>query len=215
MGPQGSGKGTQAKALAAKLGIPHISTGEIFRQVIVEGGELGQKVKATIDKGQLMPDEITNQAVAERIKGAHGFILDGYPRNLAQAQFLDTIAPAVKVIDLELSDDEAVARISGRWSCSICGAVYHSKYQPSKQEGVCDKCGGLLAQRGDDVPAVIRKRLQTYHSETEPLLQYYRERGRLLVIDGTPAIEEVTDSIIKNLKISAGGGSASGTKNVK
>lgn len=201
MGPQGSGKGTQAKALAAKLGVPHISTGDIFRQAMNENSELGQKVKAVVDKGILMPDDITNQVVLAKIKDKTGFILDGYPRNLAQAEFLDTVAPKVRVIDLELTDDEAVVRIAGRWNCSVCGAVYHLKYSPPQREGLCDQCGGLLKQRADDVPEVIRQRLQTYHQATEPLLDYYRERGRLLVIDGAPPIEEVTRSIIKNLDI--------------
>ncbi|MBI5733383.1 MAG: nucleoside monophosphate kinase [Candidatus Kerfeldbacteria bacterium] len=199
MGPQGSGKGTQAKALAAKLQVPHISTGEIFRQAMSAGSELGQKVKAVVDKGILMPNEITNQLVLAKIKDKNGFILDGYPRNLAQAEFLDRVAPEVQVIDLELTDDEAVARIAGRWNCSLCGAVYHLKYSPPKQEGLCDKCGGLLTQRADDVPAVIRQRLQTYHQATEPLLEYYRGRGRLLVIDGTPPIAEVTENIFRAL----------------
>ncbi len=201
MGPQGSGKGTQAKALAAKLQVPHISTGEIFRQAISEGGELGSRVETVVNQGILMPDEITNQLVLEKIKGKTGFILDGYPRNLAQVEFLDKVAPEVRVIDLEISDDEAVARIAGRWSCSQCGVVYHLEYSPPRQEGLCDKCGGLLTQRADDVPAVIRQRLQTYHQATEPLLEYYRHRGRLLVIDGTPPIEEVTKNIFKSLAL--------------
>lgn len=195
MGPQGSGKGTQAKTLAAKLGIAHISTGDLFRQVVLEGTELGLKVKQLIDQGILISDDITNQLVADKISEQRGFILDGYPRNLSQAQFLDTIEPTVKVIYLELSDDEAVERIAGRRSCPLCGAVYHVKYSPSQEEGVCDKCGGNLVQREDDVPEVIRARLKTFHNQTEPLLDFYAKTDRLIKIDGTPPITEVTSNM--------------------
>ncbi len=195
MGPQGSGKGTQAKTLAAKLSLTHISTGELFRQTVLEGSELGKKVQQVIDQGILMPDDITNQLVADRISDTHGFILDGYPRNLAQAQFLDKISPGTKTIYLELNDDEAVERIAGRRSCPLCGAVYHIKYSPTREDGVCDKCGGNLVQRADDVPEVIRARLKTFHTQTEPLLDFYEKSGRLIRIDGTPPILDVTSNM--------------------
>lgn len=199
MGPQGSGKGTQAKTLAAKLNIKHISTGEIFRLAVLEGSELGQKVKQVIDQGILMPDDVTNALVKEKITEESGYILDGYPRTLAQAEFLDSISPDVKAIYLELNDDEAVERIAGRRSCPLCGAVYHVKYAPSQEEGVCDKCGGNLIQRNDDVPEVIRARLKTFHSQTEPLLEFYSKSGRLIKIDGMPPITEVTSNMFAAL----------------
>jgi len=201
MGPQGSGKGTQAKLLADRFNLKHISTGEIFRQAVIEGGVLGQKVKEVIDQGQLMPDEITNNLVADKIKISQDFILDGYPRNLAQAQFLAKLVPGIKVINLQLSDEEAIKRIAGRRICPNCGAVYHLVYQPPIQPGICDRCGGRLQQRADDMPEAIKRRLDTYHRQTEPLLDYYDSRKQLITIDGSPSIEEVEKSIVESLKL--------------
>ncbi|MFZ5391123.1 MAG: adenylate kinase [Patescibacteria group bacterium] len=202
IGPQGSGKGTQAKRLAAGFGLVHISTGEIFRQAVSSGSDLGQQVKKVIDQGQLMPDDITNHLVATRLKeSSQGFILDGYPRTLAQAEFLYKLEPGILVINLDLPDEEAVARIAGRRNCLKCGAVYHIDYQPPKKEGICDNCGANLSQRDDDVPEVIRQRLQTYHNQTEPLLNFYKQKGVLLTIDGRPAIDKVGQSIENNLQL--------------
>ncbi len=201
IGPQGSGKGTQAKLLANNLDLVHISTGEIFRQAVGSGSDLGLKVKQVIDQGQLMPDDITNHLVAARLKeSSQGFILDGYPRTLAQAEFLYKLAPDILVINLELPDDEAVSRIAGRRNCLKCGAVYHVHYQPPRLNNICDKCGSELSQRADDVPEVIRQRLKTYHNQTEPLLNFYKQKGVLLTVDGRPSIEEVSRLIGDSLK---------------
>ncbi|MBU1038783.1 adenylate kinase [Patescibacteria group bacterium] len=200
IGPQGSGKGTQAKRLAAGFGLAHISTGEIFRQAVSSGSNLGQQVKEVIDKGQLMPDDITNHLVGARLgESPQGFILDGYPRTLAQAEFLYKLMPDVLVINLALSDEEGIKRIAGRRNCLVCGAVYHIDYQPPSQVGICNKCGGALEQRVDDVPEVIKQRLQTYHDQTEPLLEFYKQKGTLLTIDGHQTIDQVASLIEKEL----------------
>lgn len=204
LGPQGSGKGTQAKVLAARLGIPHISTGDMFRDNISRGMSLGTQAKAFMDKGALVPDELTNEMVKERLQRADaqaGFVLDGYPRNVVQADFLHAIIPQVRAIVLELSDPEAVARIAGRRTCSKCGAIYHLQFDPPKVLGLCDKCGGELTQRTDDVEAAVRRRLAAYHQETEPLVAYYHARHALIEIDGTPPIGEVSQNIAQVLEL--------------
>ncbi len=201
LGPQGSGKGTQAKVLAQATGVPHIATGSIFRAAVASGTELGSKVKSLIDNGILVPDEITNQVVSERLKqndADNGFVLDGFPRNLSQAEFLFKFYPDTKIIYLQLSDEVAIKRIGGRLTCVKCGTVYHQQFNPPPTNGLC-ACGGSLEVRKDDTPEAIRARLNDYHKLTEPLLEFYRGKGALLSIDGQPGISEVTYSIVMAL----------------
>jgi len=203
LGPQGSGKGTQADMLTAKLGIPKISTGDIFRQNIKDGTELGQKVKAIIDEGKLVPDELTNDIMKNRIKEpdcANGFILDGYPRNLFQAEALDKVTQITHVLEVYIPDKESVKRISGRRSCH-CGRVYHLEYNPPKNDEVCDDCGEKLYIRDDDKPEAIQERLKIYHEQSEPLVEYYKEKGVHVRIDGLPPIEEVSKEIVEKLDV--------------
>lgn len=198
LGPQGSGKGTQAKVLAQLLGVPHISTGDMFRDQAHRGTELGLKAQQLMNQGKLVPDEVTNAMVQDKLAepdAANGFVFDGYPRNLNQAEFLNSLVPGVCALELRLSDDEAVQRIAGRRVCESCGENYHIQFAPSKNNKSCDKCGGRLVQRADDTEQSVRTRLGTYHKATEPLLNYYESRGLLTSVDGSPAISEVTKSI--------------------
>lgn len=198
LGPQGSGKGTQAKLLAARLGVPHISTGDMFRDHIKRGTGLGLQVDALLKVGTLVPDEVTNAMVRERLAQAGvqtGFVLDGYPRNVAQAEFLDTLAPGVHAVELTLADSVAVQRIARRRVCGSCGATYHLDVTPPKVPGVCDRCGSALVQRADDTESAVLERLATYHRATEPLLAHYRARGVLTTIDGAPPIAQVTELV--------------------
>ena len=198
LGPPGSGKGTQAQALAQALQVPHISTGEMFRAAVAAQGELGKRIDGLLKAGQLVPDDATNELIAERLQqpgATSGFILDGYPRSLVQAEFLSQLAPDTQALLIDLPDAEAVRRIAGRRTCLKCGAVYHLNYQPPQQTDVCDKCGSALEQRNDQTEAVLKERLLIYHQQTEPLVEYYRQRGVLVTVDGSPAIPEVTARI--------------------
>ena len=198
LGPPGSGKGTQAQALAQALQVPHISTGEMFRAAVAAQGELGKRIDGLLKAGQLVPDNVTNELIAERLQqpgATSGFILDGYPRSLVQAEFLSQLAPDTQALLIDLPDAEAVRRIAGRRTCLKCGAVYHLNYQPPQQTDVCDKCGSALEQRNDQTEAVVKERLLIYHQQTEPLVEYYRQRGVLATVDGSPAIPEVTARI--------------------
>ncbi|MCX8146903.1 MAG: adenylate kinase [Candidatus Woesearchaeota archaeon] len=202
IGPQGSGKGTQAKMLQEKFNIPHISTGDIFREAISKGTEIGKKAKAIIESGKLVPDEITNKIVEERLKQddcKNGFILDGYPRNLNQAKALDSFSKIDYVIEIDVPDKISVKRLSSRRQCKKCGAIYGITLIP-KEEGICDKCGSELYQRDDDRPDAIKKRLEIYHKETEPILEYYRKKGILIRVDGTGSVENVFKEIKAKLK---------------
>ena len=202
IGPQGSGKGTQAKRIAEKYKIPHISTGDIFREMKYEQTALGKKVREIMDKGNLIPDEITNQIVAQRVVKSdceNGFVLDGYPRNIVQAEFLEQKKPVSKCIYIGINDSEAIKRISARLICSTCKADYNTIYIKPKKAWVCDKCNGALIQREDDKPEFVKKRLATFHKETKPLLDYYEKRGVLLKVDGLQAIEKVFEEIKNNL----------------
>jgi adenylate kinase len=193
-GPQGSGKGTQSEKITALFGIPQLSPGNIFRKEIADGTELGQQVQAIMNRGELVPDEITNNLMQERLQQEDcldGFVLDGYPRNLAQADALDTMTALSHVIVIEITDEEAVRRISQRRSCPNDGIVYHLESKPPQKEGVCDSCGGPLIQREDDKPEAIRKRLAIYHEQTEPLFKRYEDRGILYRVDGTGSIDAV------------------------
>ncbi|MFH1450913.1 MAG: adenylate kinase [archaeon] len=204
LGPPGSGKGTQAKKLAETLRIPHVSTGDIFRQNIAEQTELGLQVKSILDAGQLVPNEVTDQMVKNRLEQpdcVNGFILDGYPRNVHQAEYLDSITQLDRAINIEVSDAEVTKRLSSRRSCPKCKKVYNLLAVPPKAEGKCDACGADLIIRDDDKPEVIADRLIVYHEQTEPILDYYRDKELLADIDGTIGIDAVTTEILKILGI--------------
>lgn len=199
VGPPGAGKGTQAAFLAKNLSIPHISTGDLFRANISQGTELGRKAKAIMEAGELVPDEITIAMAEDRMQqadAANGFLLDGFPRNVSQAEALDAFLRAGDleldaVLDLEVEEDEVVKRIAGRRVCRNESAhVFHVTYAAPETEGVCDTCGGELYQRGDDSEATVRNRLDVYHTQTEPIIDYYKAQGLLVTI---PALGEVAD----------------------
>jgi adenylate kinase len=209
VGPPGAGKGTQAAFLAQNLAIPHISTGDLFRANISQGTELGKQAKAYMDAGNLVPDEVTIGMAKDRMEAPdaeNGFLLDGFPRNVVQAEALDEVlkADGVKldaVLDLEVSEDEVVKRIAGRRICRNDSAhVFHVAYNAPKQDGVCDKCGGELYQRGDDTEDTVRKRLEVYHSETEPIIDYYRAQGLVITISALGKVDEVTAKAMDALR---------------
>lgn len=209
VGPPGAGKGTQAAYLAQNLAIPHISTGDLFRANISQGTDLGRQAKAYMDAGNLVPDEVTIGMAKDRMEqpdAADGFLLDGFPRNLAQAEALDGILKAAgqqldAVLDLEVPEDEVVKRISGRRMCRKDGKhIFHVEYSPSKQEGVCDVCGGELYQREDDREDTVRKRLEVYHTETEPIVDYYKAQDLVVTIPALGKVEEVTQRAMAALE---------------
>ena len=203
LGAPGAGKGTQAEILSAKLSIPTISTGNILRAAIKEGTKTGLEAKSYMDAGKLVPDSVIIGIVSQRLEQpdcAHGFILDGVPRTIVQAEALDKAGVRFDhVVSIEISDEEIEARMEGRRVCSKCGAPYHIKAKPPKQEGVCDSCGGPVVQRDDDKPETVRGRLEVYHSETEPLKDYYKEKGILNVVDNQPTIAGTTEVILEAL----------------
>ena len=207
LGAPGAGKGTQAKKIADKYQIPHISTGDIFRANIKEGTELGKKAKSYMDQGLLVPDELTLELIMDRFQNpdcANGYVLDGFPRTIPQAEALtaalekngETIDYAINV---EVPDENIVTRMSGRRACLACGATYHVVYAPTKTEGVCDRCGEKLVLRDDDKPETVKKRLDVYHSQTQPLIDYYTKQGKLVEVDGTQNVDAVFDAIVKIL----------------
>jgi adenylate kinase len=208
VGPPGAGKGTQAEFIAEHFGIPKISTGDIFRANVSGGTELGRTAKKYMDAGDLVPDEVTNAMVRDRLAqpdAVDGFLLDGFPRNVQQAGELDDILNQIGsslsvVLDLEVDQDEVVRRLSGRRTCKTCGHVWHLQYDPPSSPGVCDKCGGELYQRDDDRPETVRHRLEVYASQTAPLLQFYGDRGQLVAIDALGAVEDVTERAIAALE---------------
>ena len=187
LGAPGAGKGTQAGYIGARLGIPAISTGNIFREVIASGSELGETLRRYIDAGQLVPDGIVMDAIKHRLEQpdcAGGFILDGFPRTLAQAQALDEMGVTIDaVVDIEVPDDEIIGRMGGRRVCP-CGASYHIRYNPPRRSGRCDACGDVLSMRADDAPDTVKARLRVYHSQTESLKAYYRDRGTYVTVIG-------------------------------
>ncbi len=204
LGAPGAGKGTQAKQIAAKYGIPHISTGDIFRANIKEGTELGKKAKEYMDQGALVPDELTCDLVMDRISkddAKNGFVLDGFPRTIPQAEALDAAltkagASMDFAIDVDVPDENIVNRMSGRRACLNCGATYHIVSIPPKKEGICDNCGQELVLRDDDKPETVQKRLSVYHEQTQPLIDFYKEKGILRSVDGTVPMDEVFGSIV-------------------
>ena len=206
LGGPGAGKGTQAKFLCGKLGVPAISTGDILRAAIAEGSEVGLKAKAYMDGGQLVPDGIIMEIVKERLARpdcAGGFILDGMPRTIPQAEALRDGGIAVDAaVSLEVPDEEIVSRISGRRICPACGASFHVVSHPPKAEGVCDSCGGKLITRSDDAPETVRARLDVYHRQTEPLKEFYKREGKLLPVDSTGDIETVREGVFRALGLS-------------
>uniref|UniRef100_A0A7C4CGW4 Adenylate kinase n=1 Tax=Fervidobacterium thailandense TaxID=1008305 RepID=A0A7C4CGW4_9BACT len=207
LGPPGAGKGTYAKHVASKYGIPHISTGDIFREAITNGTELGKKVQDIVNSGQLVPDEITNALVEERLAKedcANGFILDGYPRTVPQALALDEMLKKFRrelhgAIYFEVDEETVVRRISTRRVCSSCGRVYNVITLPPKVEGVCDECGGALIQRDDDKEDVVRNRYRVYIEKTSPLIEYYRNKNKLFTLDGRKSVEEVVELLFNIL----------------
>lgn len=201
LGAPGAGKGTQAEVICNTLHIPAISTGNILREAIKNQTALGLEAKSYMDGGKLVPDEIVINILKERLQQddcQNGFILDGFPRTVPQAEALDQMNIRIdRVIDIEVPDEKIAARLSGRRVCESCGASYHTLYKPSKQEGVCDACGGKTVQRKDDHPDTVRERLRVYHEQTEPLIDYYTKTGKLVVVEGQ---EEVADTTALTLK---------------
>lgn len=208
LGAPGAGKGTQAKKIAEKYGIPHISTGDIFRANIKNQTELGRKAKEYMDQGMLVPDELTLELVMDRFTKddcQNGYVLDGFPRTIPQAEALtaalakqqDTVDYAINV---DVPDEAIVSRMSGRRACLSCGGTYHIKFNPTKTEGICDACGGELVLRNDDKPETVQKRLDVYHEQTQPLIEYYQIQNILKEVDGTLPMEEVFQAIIAILE---------------
>ena len=208
LGAPGAGKGTQAKQIADKYSIPHISTGDIFRANIKNGTELGRKAKEYMDQGLLVPDELTCDLVMDRIQQddcKEGFILDGFPRTIPQAEALTAALDNINqkmdfAIDVDVPDENIVNRMSGRRACLNCGATYHIVSIPTKVEGICDRCGNEVVLRDDDKPVTVQKRLSVYHAQTQPLIEYYGAQGILKSVDGTQAMDKVFADIIAILE---------------
>ena len=208
LGAPGAGKGTQSKKIAEKYGIPHISTGDIFRANIKNQTELGMKAKGYMDQGMLVPDELTLELIMDRFTNddcKNGYVLDGFPRTIPQAEAL-TKALADKndavdyAINVDVPDEAIVTRMSGRRACLACGGTYHIKFNPTKVEGICDACGGELVLRADDKPETVQKRLDVYHEQTQPLIDYYQTQNILKEVDGTLPLEDVFGAIIAILE---------------
>lgn len=207
LGAPGAGKGTQAKRIAEKYGIPHISTGDIFRANIKNNTELGKKAKEYMDQGLLVPDELTLDLVMDRIAqddAKNGYILDGFPRTIPQAEALTKALSAKNeevdyAINVEVPDEVIVNRMAGRRACISCGGTYHIQFNPTKTEGFCDNCGGKLVLRYDDTPETVKKRLEVYHDQTKPLIDYYTKAGKVVEVDGTQEMAEVFAAITKVL----------------
>ena len=204
LGAPGAGKGTQAEVIMDHLNIPAISTGNIIREALKNGTEVGLKAKSYMDAGKLVPDEVVIEIIKERLAQddcKNGFILDGFPRTVPQAEALDAMGIAIdKVVDIEVADEKIAQRLGGRRVCANCGASYHTEYKPSKVEGVCDKCGGPTVQRKDDEPATVLDRLKVYHEQTEPLKDYYTKKGILAVVYGAEEVSETSARTLKALE---------------
>lgn len=207
LGAPGAGKGTQAKMIADKYGVPHISTGDIFRANIKEGTELGKKAKTYMDQGLLVPDELVVDLVVDRVKNPDcekGYVLDGFPRTIPQAECLDKALAEMKdsmdyAINIDVPDENIITRMGGRRACVGCGATYHVVNIPPKKEGICDRCGGELILRDDDKPETVKKRLDVYHEQTQPLIDYYTKKGIIKDVDGTQQMDDVFNAIVKIL----------------
>ena len=204
LGAQGSGKGTQAEFLVDKLGIPLISVGKLLRDEIAAKTEIGNQIEDYMKKGQLVPNSIAHELAKQKLDKSEckdGFVFDGFPRNRIQAKFLETITDITDVLEIYISDDEAVKRLSGRRTCAKCGDIYHLEFNPPKKEGVCDECGGELIIRDDDTEEAIRQRLKIYHEETEEVVEYFKEKGILKRVNGEQSIEKVKEEIFRGLGI--------------
>ncbi len=207
LGAPGAGKGTQAKMISEKYGLPHISTGDIFRANIKNGTDLGKEAKQYMDKGQLVPDELTVRILLDRVSQAdckNGYVLDGFPRTIPQAEVLDAELTKLNdkvdyAINVDVPDENIINRMGGRRACVNCGATYHLQFAPPKKEGICDTCGNELILRDDDKPETVKNRLDVYHKQTQPLIEYYGNKGVLKEVDGTVAMNEVFASIVSIL----------------
>ncbi len=201
LGAPGAGKGTQAEVISDRLSIPTISTGNIIREALKTGTEMGLKAKSYMEAGQLVPDEVVIGIIKERLAKddcSNGFILDGFPRTIPQAEALDNMGIAIdKVIDIEVTDDAIIKRMSGRRVCEKCGASYHIEYKQPQKDGVCDRCAGALVQRKDDHPDTVKARLEVYHKETEPLKNYYEKQNKLFIVEGKDTVEHTTQHILE------------------
>ena len=204
LGAPGAGKGTQAEILCERLGIPTISTGNMIREALKSGTEMGLKAKAYTEAGQLVPDEVVIGIVRDRLQKddcKDGFILDGFPRTIPQAEALDRMGITIDhVVDINVPDEVITRRVSGRRVCPGCGNSYHVETKKPQQEGVCDRCGNTLVQRKDDEPKTVEERLRVYHEQTEPLRDYYAAAGKLLVMDGQQGIQEIAEQTLAKLK---------------
>ncbi len=208
LGAPGAGKGTQAKMIAEKYQIPHVSTGDIFRANIKNGTELGMEAKKYMDQGQLVPDELTVKILLDRVAQAdcaNGYVLDGFPRTIPQAEVLDKALTELGesidyAVDVNVPDENIVRRMSGRRACLACGATYHIAHIPPKKEGICDTCGQELVLRDDDKPETVLKRLQVYHEQTQPLIDFYTAKGVLRTVDGTVDMKDVFEAIVSILE---------------
>lgn len=209
LGAPGAGKGTQAKIISEKLNIPHISTGDIFRANIKGNTPLGQKVKEYMDKGELVPDELTVEIVKDRLGNAdcsNGFILDGFPRTIPQAEYLDKVLVQMDIkldmaLLIDVKDEDIIQRMSGRRVCTNCGATYNVVFNPTKVEGICDVCKSPVIQRADDAAETVLNRLETYHKQTQPLINYYEKAGKLKVAEGAGEVDETSARVMKVLGI--------------
>lgn len=204
LGAPGAGKGTQAKMIADKYGIPHISTGDIFRANIKNGTQLGAEAKKYMDAGRLVPDELTVKILLDRVAQddcRNGYVLDGFPRTIPQAEVLDKALTELGdqvdyAINVDVPDENIVKRMSGRRACLACGATYHIEHVPPKEEGICDRCHGELVLRDDDKPETVKNRLNVYHDQTQPLIEYYTKKGILKTVDGTVDMNDVFSAIV-------------------
>ncbi|MCR5116911.1 MAG: adenylate kinase [Lachnospiraceae bacterium] len=204
LGAPGAGKGTQAEMICEKYGLPHVSTGDIFRANIKNGTELGKEAKQYMDKGQLVPDELTVKILLDRVAQddcKNGYVLDGFPRTIPQAEVLEEALNKLGdkidyAINVEVPDENIINRMSGRRACVNCGATYHVVYAPTKVEGICDKCGEKLILRDDDKPETVKSRLDVYHKQTQPLIEFYSKKNILKEVDGTVSMNDVFNSIV-------------------
>lgn len=212
LGPPGAGKGTQAKRIAERYHVPHLSTGDMLREAVSKGTELGRLAKPIMERGELVPDDLIMRMVEERLGCADceaGFIFDGFPRTIPQAEQLDAILERrgfgdPLVVEFHVSPDTLLHRVSGRWTCSVGGESYNIYERPPKVPGICDRDGGKLVQRSDDRPEVVRERLAAYERQTKPLAEYYREHGALETVDGSVGVEEVSRALVEILKRAEG-----------